>query len=240
MVLEEAAAMRGSNIQKNLMSMLGVYNTVLFAISTPGQGENYYNKMAMAKNPTTGENLFQLEMVHQACTRCQDQGRAAACSHMEVLLPQWKSAAGVDVQRNMMDKNIFEVETLGLIKPQIAPVFSAPAITRWLLNRPAVLTQFPYFVFVTIDPMRGGEGETSELAIVAGVRTIGGGWMVTFYFCSACSSNASILFSSAASRSSSSVFSRDGRIGHRPYLNSNAVNACRVTSGTDDGEGSFP
>lgn len=157
--------------------MMGTKDTVLFCISTAGYGkDNQYNKMALARDEN-GDPLFQLELVQQACNRCQSIGKASTCRHLEILLPAWKDPAGQAIQRAMLDKIYFDTETMGLISTNARPVFSPVMIDYWLSNRQAVLTAEPHFVFVTIDPSRGSNSK-SELASLACVRTSDGGCMV--------------------------------------------------------------
>lgn len=182
-MLEEASSIRGGNIQATVAPMLGVDKTVLFCISTPGYGDNMYNKMALMKD-TNGAPLFQLEMVNQACNNCQRVGRAALCRHLDILLPAWKDPKAGELQRLMMDSLIYETETLGLLMGNSTGVFARPLVDYWLDHQHAVFDdpRGPRFIFVALDPSRGSD-KTSQLCLVAGVRTQRSGFMVTFLLC---------------------------------------------------------
>lgn len=91
MILEEAAFVPPDLFYVVMVPLMGVDNTALLAISTPGEeGSNYYSELMDLKTPD-GESLFRIKSVGLACDECAAANKS--CPHVKASLPPWKSEA---------------------------------------------------------------------------------------------------------------------------------------------------
>ena len=71
-----------------VVPLFGVRDTVVLAISTPLDGDNYYSQMLEATRPD-GSRLFNVLEVKLLCDECQAAG-ALSCPH-KTEMPPWKT-----------------------------------------------------------------------------------------------------------------------------------------------------
>ena len=162
--MEEAAFMSLDVFFEVVVPLLEMDTTALIAISTPLDGLNFYSEMFELKGGD-GKALFNTLRVGMSCERCQKAGKETECTHMQDVIPPWKSAAKFDMVKQVYGdrKDLLARESMGQITNDAASVFSQKQIDT-LMNQPKWVMKNPTpFVFLGVDPNGGG---TSDLAIV--------------------------------------------------------------------------
>ena len=162
--MEEAAFMALDVFFEVIVPLLEMETTALIAISTPLDGMNFYSEMFDLKGGD-GQPLFNTLRIGLSCAKCQAAGKSADCTHMQDVIPPWKSAAKFDMVKAIYGdrKDLLARESMGQITSDNASVFPEKLINR-LMDRPEYrLQNSAPFVFLGVDPNGGG---ASEMAIV--------------------------------------------------------------------------
>ena len=162
--MEEAAFMALDVFFEVIVPLLEMETTALIAISTPLDGMNFYSEMFDLKGGD-GQPLFNTLRIGLSCAKCQAAGKAAECTHMNDVIPPWKSAAKFDMVKAIYGdrKDLLARESMGQITSDQASVFSEKLVNR-LMERPEYALKNPAkYIFLGVDPNGGG---SSDMAIV--------------------------------------------------------------------------
>jgi hypothetical protein len=147
-----------------IVPLLEMETTALIAISTPLDGMNFYSEMFDLKGGD-GQPLFNTLRIGLSCAKCQAAGKASECTHMNDVIPPWKSAAKFDMVKAIYGdrKDLLARESMGQITSDQASVFSEKLVER-LMGRPEYMMKNPAkYIFLGVDPNGGG---SSDMAIV--------------------------------------------------------------------------
>ena len=173
LILEEASRLDEAVFKEVVLPLLAVQDTVMLAISTPMDENNFYSVMLEMKKPN-GELLFNVLQITLLCDACQKEGKIE-CPHKNEL-PAWKSGERQEMIASLManDRNLYIQENLGIVVKRDASAFEKIAVDRFA--DPAgfftvALAPSPPVVYVCIDPAGGGP---SCMALVACFFTGGG------------------------------------------------------------------
>lgn len=170
MVMEEAAFIEPIYFYKVCVPLIGVNNTAILAISTPGEGSsNYYNHLLNITNED-GTPMFNTLEIGLACKACQIEGIPDRCYHKRVRLPPWKSGVRQRKQRRILENagpEIVAQEVMGVAFSGATHPFRSVLLTRWAQDDHCVSwlqeTAPPAVVFMAIDP--AGGGSLSDFAV---------------------------------------------------------------------------
>lgn len=171
--MEEAAFISPTVFYKVVVPLLGVENTGLVGISTPGGSNNYYSILINQK--LNGEYLFQMLAVGLSCNACQDEGKSNSCPHRRSVLPAWKNDALQALQKAILPPEIYAAEALGINADSKQPAFNGAEVSKaFAAKRVFIKSTIPHkgFVWIYLDPSPGGASAgKSRMALTAFVVT---------------------------------------------------------------------
>jgi len=167
-ILEEAAFITQPFFNAVIVPLIGVNQTAILAISTPGEGDsNYYNLLLDLKDED-GAPMFLTIEIGLACDVCRDEGKAADCTHTRVRLPPWKSKARQRKQRRILaqtDPEVMAREVMGVTVSEGVHPFNPVLLRAWDSpeQRVHLKNRASRVIFLSIDP--AGGGNPSEFAL---------------------------------------------------------------------------
>lgn len=173
LILEEASRLDEAVFKEVVLPLLAVQDTVMLAISTPMDENNFYSVMLEMKKPN-GELLFNVLQITLLCDACQKEGKIE-CPHKNEL-PAWKSGERQEMIASLManDRNLYIQENLGIVVKRDASAFDKAGVDRFAdpsSHFSVASGPSPPVLYVCIDPAGGGP---SAFAIVACFFTTGG------------------------------------------------------------------
>ena len=165
--MEEAAFMDIAIFHEVIVPLLEMDSTALICISTPQDRQNYYSVMFDMTDPKSGEKLFNSIELSLVCEQCKLGPHPEKCTHMQHLLPKWKSSAKQSMVRQIYAENSADMlrESMGVITEESVSVFESTWIQN-LKSRPRYSERqaFPY-LFVGCDPNGGGSSHMSIVTV---------------------------------------------------------------------------
>ena len=169
--MEEASRLDEQVFTEVVVPLFGVRDTVVLAISTPLDGDNYYSQMLEARRPD-GERLFNVLEVKLLCDACQASG-LMECPHITEM-PPWKTGERQELVKTLMaarNSEMYKREACGVVTKTNTSAFNAAHVDALGAPGATVAASFlgvPRDIFVCIDPCGGG---ASAMAIATGVVT---------------------------------------------------------------------
>jgi hypothetical protein len=168
--MEEAAFMKVSVVEKVVVPLMIMKNSVLIAISTPDGNDNHYSVLLEKKNPDNpSERLFKVLSIGLACDACKLAKIASSCRHMVDRIPRFHDSGNRKLQRAMVSDEVYQAEQQGSVvgggkrwtfdQEQVERAFTRPR-TR-LEGKEGV-------IYIGLDPNGGGDGK-ANLALTAWV-----------------------------------------------------------------------
>jgi hypothetical protein len=166
-ILEEAAHIPVIIWDHVVVPALGKENMVLLAITTPLGPANYFSRLTQLRRED-GEPFFVVHALGLACEECMTAGRGSKCTHMQHMLPAWKSVERHERQRAIYGEEksgTFEQEAAGMVVQDDAMVLTEKGIA-YLANRaPYIFGPPPPIIYTYVDPSGGADG--SAMAILS-------------------------------------------------------------------------
>jgi hypothetical protein len=165
--LEEAAFIDLSVFFEIVVPLLEMATTALIAISTPQDKLNFYSEMFELRDHT-GETFFRTIRVSLVCPKCQAAGNGAQCTHMQDLIPPWKSAAKLDMVRALYadQGDLMQRESMGAITDDATSLFESQKVVTFMQSPPVTLQCSVDFVYMGYDPNGGGASQSAIVSIV--------------------------------------------------------------------------
>lgn len=170
-LLEESAFMPAVVFQTVVVPIMVLNTTVLLAISTPNEDDNYYSELLLLTDSKTGLPIFKTVMVGLICDVCRLNGRGSACPHRRYVMPAWHSHANQQLAKRMLSEHLYRQEMQGQIESSRRAAFEAGLITQMFASRTISFPTGVDILFLAIDPS-GGSTSKSQLAAIAGVLNI--------------------------------------------------------------------
>lgn len=164
--MEEAAFMDISIFHEVIVPLLEMDSTALICISTPQDRSNYYSVMFDMVDPKSKEPLFNTIELSLVCDACKLGPHPEKCTHMQHLIPKWKSSAKQSMVRQIYADNSADMlrESMGVITEETTAVFESTWIQALRDRQRFVEAQPLKYIWVGCDPNGGG---SSQMAIVS-------------------------------------------------------------------------
>jgi len=157
---------------------------------------NFVNRLVDLKYPT-GENVFNVVKIDQACDRCKELGIESDCTHKMNEIPPWQSQQRHKDLKLILGDNeeAYLRETKGVqVNSGYLQIFQTDDVKNFR-NRIYNGGVSHRVVYIAVDPNAGGKG--SKFAVVSCVFTEDGKMVVSYqhfpFILSACCTNCSIL-----------------------------------------------
>ncbi len=158
--------MKSSVVDKVVVPLIVMRNSVLIAISTPDGEDNFYSVL-LEKKDAEGNMIFKVLAVGLACTGCKNRGMAAQCTHETRTKPAFHDPEAAKIQKMMVGDQTYAAEQMGVINKSGKSWTFDPAAVEAAFAIPRVKVEGSGgVVFLSVDPAGGGGGK-SEFAMVA-------------------------------------------------------------------------
>lgn len=169
-ILEEAAFIDKKMFQVVVAPLMGVNDTVVVAISSPSDNNNYYSEL-IDMTDDDGNSFFKVIRVEGVCEECKRAGLDLECQHMAHVLPPWKSQARLDrimrYYKGKEDEEIFKMENQGTIGNTRELVYRKEYIELLRAKEKHTFTHAVTAIHVAFDPHGGGkQSDTAMIAMV--------------------------------------------------------------------------
>ncbi len=165
-VMEEAGFVKAEVVQYSMVPLMGVKHTVMLAISTPSDKDNYFATLFNMTFPDTGERVFKCIPIGLACESCRKRNITVKCMHMIYNLPSWKDLSGHELQVRMLSEDAARQETFAEQMNARIPCFPHYLLDALWSRGMKHVTGRDGVIFIGVDPSRGGTG-TSSTAMIA-------------------------------------------------------------------------
>lgn len=177
-VLEEAAVIPREVTEVVIAPLLSVNNTVIFALSTSQDSENYYTRWFRRTDQDAMDMFVRVEAkrVCDDCLSLADSELQTKCKHLEHLVPHWLVGGGGAKRVKVLlgdNEAMYAQEVLNILPGVENTIFGAKDVSR-LLTQPRYVVpdeQGP-FILTMIDLAGGG---SSQHAIASLLVTNGDG-----------------------------------------------------------------
>ena len=147
-----------------IVPLLEMDSTALICISTPQDRSNYYSVMFDMVDPKSKEPLFNTIELSLVCDACKAGPHPEKCTHMQHLLPKWKSSAKQSMVRQIYADNSADMlrESMGVITEETTAVFESTWVQALRDRQRFVEAQPLKYIYIGCDPNGGG---SSQMAI---------------------------------------------------------------------------
>lgn len=143
-------------------------NCCLICISSPQGKDNPYSRLFFAKNPVTGESMFNTYHAKLVCELCEKKEMLQICPHNKHLFPFWKNEDKQEITAYIMGgrNSTFQQESLGLISDLEGLLFPKRDLEDFRNKELYFYSMHTKCkrVLISMDPNQGGDNETSLFA----------------------------------------------------------------------------
>jgi hypothetical protein len=171
-VLEEAAAIPRAVTEVVIAPLLSVNNTVIFALSTSQDSENYYTRWFRRTDQDAMDMFVRVEAkrVCDDCRSLEDPDAQNKCKHLDHLVPHWLVGGGGAKRVKVLlgdNEAMYAQEVLNILPGVENTIFAAKDIER-LLTQPRyhVPDEQGPFILTMIDLAGGGSSQHAVASIL--------------------------------------------------------------------------
>jgi len=164
-ILEEAAHLKPQLFHNVIVPLLTVEHTVMLAITSPGDEQNYISVIQDLKN-ADGDPLFYNIKIGMMCEKCLQAGKEK-CPHSLKRLPNWKSESRHDLVRAVFGQNqeAMKREAEGMIVSNRVYLFGKKDMDAFEAREGYQFQFDVQLIEIGIDP--SGGGAQSDYTIVS-------------------------------------------------------------------------
>lgn len=189
-VIEEMAFVSKELFEKVIVPLLGVSNTALVGISTPGESDdNFFNMLMECESSECHDGnyvnegnegliprqgIFKTIQIHaNVCITCRQKLRLTSCVHAILQQPSWKPEGRMQKVKKLLKSNamVLKREALGLITEQKRFAFERQHISRvrtWPLYD--LMRRHVPVVVIGVDPTGHGNSNLAICSLFATPR----------------------------------------------------------------------